>query len=329
MPVVTDRVQTLEIIDRFRTKRVSMALLCTQNHWNTEAVVVAARNFARAHGVKDIAVSLGMTFTYKHWPQAVRATYSGDPRAGFTSNMEHLKALCGNPDSPYGDVYVLPHLDHGHPENDKWALTEGLPYLASVMFDAQSYTYDENVELTSRYVERYGGQVVVEGIVDRLGVDERGSAAGGHRRANSTESDDAYAERVSSYMKAAGVDLVVVDLGTEQQSRSVGECRYLGDRARAITRRIGHPSLVLHGTSCLSREQMKGLADDGVLRVNMWTRIVREAGQYAAEQLLKRIEQVREGQLVAADPCQYLSDATASSVTLMMDVFDVLGYARL
>jgi hypothetical protein len=61
----------------------------------------------------------------------------------------------------------------------------------------------------------------------------------------------------------------------------------------------------------------------------MWTRIVREAGQYAAEQLLKRIEQVREGNLVSADPYQYLCDATASSATLMMDVFDVLGYARL
>ena len=53
--------------------------------------------------------------------------------------MAHLKELCGRPDSPYASVRALPHLDHAHPERDEWALTEGLEYLSSVMFDAQEY----------------------------------------------------------------------------------------------------------------------------------------------------------------------------------------------
>ncbi len=52
--------------------------------------------------------------------------------------MGHLKALCEGPGAPYPQVVVLPHLDHADPKRDRWALTEGLPHLASVMFDAQS-----------------------------------------------------------------------------------------------------------------------------------------------------------------------------------------------
>ena len=73
---------------------------------------------------------------------------------------------------------------------------------------------------------------------------------------------------------------------------------------------------------------MKGLADDGVLRVNMWTRIVGRRDNTQLSSSLSGSNSAR-GNLVSADPYQYLSDATAYSMTLMMDVFDVLGYARL
>jgi fructose/tagatose bisphosphate aldolase len=329
MPVVTDRSQSLEIHERFRSRGVIMAVLGTSSHWNTEAVLKAAQSFARKRGIKDIAVSLAMTFTYKHWPQAVRATYSGDPAAGLLSNIEYARVLCGTPSAPYGDVTVLPHLDHAHPERDKWALTEALPYLSSVMFDAQTYSYEENVALTREYVERHGKQVVIEGIVDQLGVDEKGSAQGGHRRHDSADSDQAYADRVKSYMEATGVDFIVGDLGTEQQTQSTGACRYLKERSKTITRTVGKSCLVLHGTSCLTEEQMRQLAGDGIARVNMWTRIARESGQYAAEQLMKRMDQVRQGDLKAADACQYLNDSVAYGSQLMEEVLDILGYGNL
>ena len=54
--------------------------------------------------------------------------------------------------------------------------------------------------------------------------------------------------------------------------------------AQDLTRNLGgEAKLVLHGTSSLSEDQMHDLAADGVIRVNMWTRIVREAGQVAAQ----------------------------------------------
>lgn len=37
-------------------------------------------------------------------------------------------------------------------EKDRWALTEGLPYLDSVMFDMQKYPYSENIKMTGDYV---------------------------------------------------------------------------------------------------------------------------------------------------------------------------------
>lgn len=88
---------------------------------------------------------------------------------------------------------------------------------------------------------------------------------------------DNYCENAVKYVKTTGVDFAVADLGTEQQSTSVGKARYDKARARELTAALGRKMLVLHGTSCLANEQTRGLASDGVVRVNMWTRIAREA----------------------------------------------------
>ena len=112
-------------------------------------------------------------------PQALRITFSRDPKIGFISVMEHLKILCCSKDSPYSNVLVLPHLDHADPVNDKWALTEGLPYLTSVMFDAQKYPFEDNIVITREYIKNYGKQVFVEGIMDELSVE--GNYSGNRR----------------------------------------------------------------------------------------------------------------------------------------------------
>lgn len=329
MSVVTDRTEALEIMERFEKQGISMAVLGTSSHWNTEAILLAASLFAEEYQISDIAVSVSMTGTYEHWPQAVRSTYSGDYRAGLLSNMEHLRVLCGDSSSPYARVMVLPHLDHAHPEKDKWALTDGLSYFASVMFDAQTYSLAKNRKITAEYVEQYGDRVVIEGIADQLGVDECGSANYATAINSRPETDEVYAQKIKDYVEKTGVDYVVADLGTEQQSRQTGLNRYLQRRAKLITEKLGKPKLVLHGTSCLDGKQMQGLADDGIARVNMWTRIAREAGQHAAKQLLNRIERVRSGDLMAADSCEYMRDSTTYASGLIQEILRVLGYDKL
>jgi fructose/tagatose bisphosphate aldolase len=297
-----------------------MAIFCTAAHWNTEAILVAGQRIAEKYKLSQVPLAVAMTFTYPYMPQAKRMTYSGDERAGFLSNMAHLKALCDGPHAPYKNVVVLPHLDHADPKRDKWALTEGVPYLATVMFDAQKYPFEDNLAWTRDYVNTYGKKVLVEGIIEELSV-------GGQKQA--VQRDD-YVEKAVQYIKETGVDLLVADLGTEQQSSRVGGARYLKARAQSLTSSVGgQAKLVLHGTSCLSADQMQNLAGDGIIRVNMWTRIVREAGQYAARQLIARQNAIEAGDFEATESHQYLIDSTEQAAQIMVEVMELIGYPHL
>lgn len=319
MPIVTKRNLAMEVIGQCREKKISMAIFCTASHWNTEAILLAASRYAKKHNIEKIPLAIALTFNYKYMSQATRVTYGKNPKEGFISIMEYLKVLCGSEHSTYSNVTVLPHLDHADPVKDLWALTAGLEYLASVMFDAQKYPYDENRAMTREYVENYCKQVLIEGIMEELSVE--GNSIG--------KGDDTYVEKALKYVADTKVDFLVADLGTEQQSTGTGKCIYKGERAKQLTENLGKPMLVLHGTSCLDEKQMNSLAQDGIIRVNMWTRIAREAGQYAAERVVERMNGIKNGNFEDVESRQYLYDSVEKAADIMEEVLDVLGYARL
>jgi fructose/tagatose bisphosphate aldolase len=296
-----------------------MAIFCTAAHWNTEAILLAGQRIAEKYKLARVPLAVAMTFTYPYMPQAKRTTYSGNEQAGFLSQMGHVKALCEGPGAPYPQVVVLPHLDHADPKRDRWALTEGLPHLASVMFDAQEHPFDDNLAWTGDYVATYGEEVLVEGIIEELSV------AGQHQAVQR----NAYVEKAVRYMAETGVDFLVADLGTEQNSTRVGGVRYLKERARKLTSHLGEARLVFHGTSCLSVKEMQQLATDGIIRVNMWTRIVREAGQTAAGRVFARREAVAAGDFEATESRQYLHDSIEAAASIMVEVMEAIGYPRL
>ncbi len=319
MTLVTRRDEALEYTQLFRDNQASMVIFCTAAPWNTEAILLAGQRIAEKYHLAKVPLAVAMTFTYPYMPQAKRITHSGDPRAGFLSHAAYLKALCDGPEAPYGNVVVLPHLDHADPQRDRWALTEGLPHLATVMFDAQKYSLEDNLAWTRDYVSTYGKRVMVEGIIEQLSV-------AGHSQAVQR---DSYVEKALNYVAETKVDLLVADLGTEQQSDHVGGVQYLKSRAQAITAKLGEARLVLHGTSSLSTDQMQGLAGDGVIRVNMWTRIVREAGQYAARQLIARQAAIEAGDFEATESRQYLYDSIEAAAQIMVEVMELVGYPKL
>jgi fructose/tagatose bisphosphate aldolase len=187
------------------------------------------------------------------------------------------------------------------------------------MFDAQKYPLEENIALTRDYVATYGEQVLVEGIIEELSV------AGVK---DAVQKDD-YIDKALDYIARTGVDFIVADLGTEQQSTQTGGVSYLKARAQALTQSLGSERLVLHGTSSLRPEQMQNLAADGVVRANMWTRIVREAGQAAAARLLARYPQIERGDFEATEANQYLRDSIEVAAERMIEVMEWLGYGRL
>jgi fructose/tagatose bisphosphate aldolase len=117
-------------------------------------------------------------------------------------------------------------------------------------------------------------------------------------------------------------------LGTEQQSIGTNAV-YLKERARALTKELGKSMLVLHGASSLSDEQFKGFCEDGVVRVNMWTRIVRESGQYAAKRLLARMERIDANEFEACEAAAYINDNIDHAAQIMENIFEKLGYDAL
>lgn len=318
MSIITERDHSMEVFDRARACGMSVAIFCTASHWNTEAILLAAQRVKRKYNLIDVPVVVANTFTYQHMPQAKRFTFNAEPNSGFLAHMGNLHALAEGKYAPYRDVMVLPHLDHANPVRDRWALTVAVPYFSSVMFDCQTLPYEENLAMTREYVREYGDQVLVEGIMEQLSVE--GSAVARHV--------DDYCTRAREYVKTTGVDFFVADLGTEQQTTHVGGANYDRERARKLTEELGRSMLVLHGTSCLSSDQVRGLAEDGIVRVNMWTRIAREAGQYAANRLVGRIDDVRRGDFEAAEANTYLRDNVEKASDIMVEMMELFGYAN-
>ena len=319
MAIITERKASRAVFDNAIDRGTSIGIFCSASYWNTEAILIAAQRIAEKYQIAQVPVVVATTFTYPHMPQCERFLYCRDPKAGILSHFGYLHALAGSKYSPYPNVAVLPHLDHANPVRDRWALTAMIEYFSSVMFDAQLYPFEENLTLTAEYVRNYGKDVLVEGILESLNVSD--GAVASHI--------DNYCENSVRYVKATGVDFAVADLGTEQQSTSVGKARYDKARARELTAALGRKMLVLHGTSCLQNEQTRGLASDGVVRVNMWTRIAREAGQNAAEKLIARADKIREGDFQATESMQYMRDSVEKAADIMVEMMELFGYANL
>ena len=318
MPFITNRDQAKSIIDEVAKKKATMAIFCTASQWNTEAVLRAAQTVARKYGFKRIPIALAMTSNYDYMQQTKRVTRNGSAKIGLRAVMEYAKILCDGPEAPYPEVDVLPHLDHADPVKDSWELTEGLDFFCSVMFDAQKYSFEENIQLTSEYIKKYGHKVLVEGAVESLAV-------GGAKCAHQNED---YIEKATEYVKKTGIDFLVADLGTEQQSEGT-EAKYLKTRAVELTESLGKPMLVLHGTSSLSNEDIKGFAEDGVIRVNMWTRIVRESGQYAAKRLMERYGLIENNNFEACEAKQFIDDNIDHAAEIMAEVMESIGYSEI
>ncbi len=319
MPVITDRKKAQAAVDQVIDKKVAMAIFCTASHWNTEAILLAAKKLCDKYQIESVPLAIAMTFNYPYMPQAQRVTHTQNPKLGFLSVMEHLHLLASDKDSPYHRIAVLPHLDHADPERDEWALTEGCKYLASAMFDAQRYPREQNIAMTRDYVKTYGKNIMIEGIMEELTVADK------HLKVDSAATDD-YAQKAREYVNATDIDFLVADLGTEQQSADSGKVQYLQARARGLTATLGRKMLVLHGTSSLNCDQMSSLADDGVVRVNMWTKIAREAGKYAAVNLFKRVDQLYGGDFEAAESKHYLMDSIDKASDMMLEILETLNY---
>jgi fructose/tagatose bisphosphate aldolase len=323
MPVVTDRNQTLEIIQRLREANVVMPVLGYDSVMNLEAVLFAVREFANEYGIKQPVVAPTITFGYEEMQQAKRVMKHSTKEEGLRVCLSTMDILCGTKGASYYDLAVLPHHDHGNPINEEWLWDKYRDKFSTVMVDGSldDRTLEENIDITRKMVEKYKKHLVIEGALQRPAVE-------GHHEATALTSDNkAYAESAKSFIEKTGVDLIVVELGSKQQA--LGWSDYDGTRAKAVTDLLGEGKIVLHGGSSIPPEQLATLAYDGVIRFNIWTRVGREGARVAAEAILQDIDVIRKGDPEQRYSTRYRDAHFDAQVKAWKEVLKSLGYERL
>lgn len=278
MPLVSQPEQVTAIYAHAAERGMCLANFCTANRYTTEAILRSAYEFGCEHGLKDVPIVVSATANYTIEPQLVSYTPLKNAALGMKALVNDV-ALLLSPDSPYADLQVMLHLDHGQPEADESLFDWAADTFATIMYDASDWPMAQNIEMTRRFVERMRGRVLVEGAVAEI------AQAIEQADAPLTTPDDA--ER---FFDETGVFLIVPDLGTEHRSTAVA-AHYDGERARAIRARIGS-RMVLHGSSSLPDADLERLSSDGIVKVNVWTVFERLGGQAVARDILNELPRI-------------------------------------
>ena len=286
MPIISQPEAVEALYRRAMEAGVCLANFCTANPYTTEAILRAAYEFGTKYGLRDVPIVVSATANYPIEPQLRSYTPLKDAALGMRALLDDV-ALLVSPGSPYADLQVMLHFDHGQPELDAALLEAAVGRFATIMYDASHLPLDENIAATRAFVERTRGRALVEGAVAEI------AQAVDH-------ADDPLTtpEAAERFFRETGVFLIVPDLGTEHRATAVA-ARYDGARARQIADRIG-PRMVLHGSSSLPDDDLPRLAGDGIVKVNVWTIFERVGGQAVARFILDQIGNILPRDEVAA-----------------------------
>ncbi|MGW7533890.1 class II fructose-bisphosphate aldolase [Amycolatopsis sp. NPDC054798] len=172
-------------------------------------------------------------------------------------------------------VDVLVHLDH---IEDPELIREGIALgVDSVMYDGSHLPYEENLRTTREIADRcHAAGVAVEAELGEVGGKDGVHAPGA--RTDPGEAVD--------FVAATGVDALAVAVGT---SHAMVERTAQVDRSLVARLREAVPvPLVLHGSSGLSDEELRGAVVSGMTKVNISTHLnglfTRSVRQFLAEQ---------------------------------------------
>jgi len=262
MPLVTDRSAVVEIYARAVEDGWVIPAICSENVTSSEAIVAAAKAHGNEIGRPDLPVCIAITNLYHHRQQALNYTHTGNWRVGMRLFLADLAVLAG-PDSPYRDLQVMVHLDHIEHDRDRELLGWDFGAFSSIMFDASTLPFDDNIEATQRFVEERGGEIFIEGACDEI-VNATGEQVG----------ELTTPERADRFLRETGADLIVANLGTEHRA-SAADLKYHSDVAQRIKAVVG-TRMCLHGCSSVPVEELGGLAADGICKGNIWTMIERD-----------------------------------------------------
>lgn len=210
-----------------------------------------------------------------------------------------IEAIIRAAEQLYPDAIYAVHLDHGDEETCYACIDSG--FYSSVMIDASHETFEQNVAITRRVVERaHARGISVEAELGMLGGVEEDIAVD-EKHAMLTDPEEA-----RLFVEQSGCDSLAVAIGTSHGAYKFKAQQSLRfDRIASIQENLPGFPLVMHGSSSVPQEEVRrinasggtldpsargvdedelqGAAKLGVTKVNIdtdgrlvWTRVHRE-----------------------------------------------------
>ena len=277
MGLITDKNEVLEIYEEAAQHKWVIPCICCENLTTIEAVLASVKEYGDKIGVNNLPITIAITNCYEHRHQTINYTFTKNWEVGMRLFIEDLKILTSTY-SPFKDLRVMLHLDHIQHDIDSSLLNWDMKQFSSIMFDASTLNFDENIITTRKFVEKHSHEILIEGACDEI-ID---AGSGGNELTSP--------EKAERYMKETGCDFIVANLGTEHRA-SVSELKYHGDLAEKIKSKIG-TKLVLHGASSVESQQITNLFEDGVCKVNIWTILERESSAILFPMMLQNASRI-------------------------------------
>lgn len=308
MGLTLDYSQVKEVYAQAAERGVAIPTFCAEDRETLEAILAAAYELGQEIGVPNLPVAPAWTCRYPGRKQMTLVTQCADPYLGMEMMHSDLQLFAGE-HSPYRNLTIVPHLDHAFPWHDMDVLLQYADRFASVMCDASERPFEENIEITAKYVEQVKGKVLVEG-----GVDEVFEATGDKHKNEATT-----VEQARRFLSETGVDIIVPNVGTEHRA-TADKVKYNSRRAREISREVGK-IMCLHGTSSVPKEDLSTLPQDGFVKINIFTILAVKGGQSVADVVLRNL-----GNIFTSDQMErYVADGILSKNVLSPDYAQAFG----
>ena len=276
MPLIIEPKEVRNILADYRARKISMPCFCAENTFTMEGILKGAAKVADSTG-RNAAVFVAATGNYHGRQQLKNYTSLDNTEEGFLAFRDDLKRMTRK-GGAFENVYAIASLDHGQPGLDEYLFEEGKGFWGCVMYDCSAMSLDENRSRVTEFVKKNRDNYVVEGCVDEISE----SGDGGVKLTNPNDA--------KKYLEETGVDLMVVNLGTEHRA-TAADIKYRSDIAKQIYDKVGH-KLVLHGTSSLSRDDLSLLKNDGIAKVNIWTVLETKTSQDMMVELIKHLRKI-------------------------------------
>ena len=173
------------------------------------------------------------------------------------ANPKMIEGIIRSAEELYPELIFAVHLDHGDEETCYDCIDSG--FYSSVMIDASHESFEKNVEITKRVVERaHARGISVESELGMLGGVEEDIQVD-EKHAMLTDPEEA-----RKFVELTGCDSLAVAIGT-----SHGAYKFSGkqglhfDRIEEIQRLLPNTPLVMHGSSSVPREEVERINGAG------------------------------------------------------------------